>query len=118
MLTNLVATRGLTILRDSATGVDDYGMDTVSTSEIAVAGCAWWPSATSEASQGRDTVSTRMQAILPGGTDIRATDRVRLDGDEYFPGATWRVEGDPQQHWSPLTGSTGGTTVWLEKVDG
>jgi hypothetical protein len=118
VLTTLTATRALTILRDTATGTDAYGMDEVTTAEIAVTGCAWWPSATTEATQGRDTVSTRMQVILPGGTDIRSTDRLQLDGDAYFPGATWRVDGDPQQHWSALTGSTGGVTVWVEKVAG
>jgi hypothetical protein len=118
VLTSLVASRTLTILRDSAEDTDAYGMDVVETDEIEVTGCAWWPSATTEAQQGRDAVTTRQQVILPGGTDIRSTDRVRLDGDEHFPDAVWRVEGDPQQHWSPLTGSTGGTTVWLEKVTG
>lgn len=118
MLTTLVASRTATVLRDEVTGQDAYGMDVVSTSEILLPGVAWWPSATSEASQGRDTVSSRMQFIAPAGTDLRSTDRLRLDGDEYFPDAVWRVDGDPQQHWSPLTGSTGGVTVWLEKVVG
>lgn len=118
MLTSLTASRTATILRDEVTGTDAYGMDAVAPSEIALSGVAWWPSATTEAQEGRDTVSTRMQFIAPAGTDIRSTDRLRLDDDTYFPGATWRVDGDPQQHWSPLTGSTGGVTVWLEKVAG
>lgn len=122
MLVTLGAGRALTLLDGEATGEDGYGNDTSAWPETTVAGCAWWPSSTTEAEPvGGDTTTTRYGFLMPAGTvhagsgrAPTASDRVRLPDGE----GVWQVDGDPRQHWSPITGATGGLGGWLVKVTG
>ncbi len=116
-ITTVAAPETLTIFRRASTGRDAYGMSTGPEVEVPVRGCHWWPLESAEAEQGRDTAVTRYRLIAPAGTDIRASDEVRLDDDPLWPSDRWRVDGAPRQH-TGLTGSLGGVSVWLEKVQG
>lgn len=53
--------------------------------------CHFLPRTSSEQTDGRDTVVIGLTLIAPGGTDLKATDRVmrQLDGTE------WTIEGEP-----------------------
>lgn len=108
----------VTILRPGAATRDKYGNDVPGPdAEIPVSGCAVAPrdgsgAGASELTDARDTVITGLSLWAPYGTDIRATDRVRVGGDVY------QVEGRTGSFRSPLSGSTGPVVVALELVTG
>jgi hypothetical protein len=108
----------VTILRPGPSTEDTYGNDVPGPpTEIPVTGCAVAPrdgtgSAANELTDARDTVITGLTLYAPYGTDIRATDRVRVGSDVY------EVEGLPGSFRSPFTGSTGPVVVALELVTG
>ena len=54
-----------------------------------VDGCSVQPGSSSEQEDQRTTVTTTWRAFLPGGTDLRATDRLIWDG------RTFEVVGEP-----------------------
>lgn len=108
----------VTIVRPGAPTRDAYGNDVPGTpTEIQVAGCGISPrdstgSASNEITDARDTVISGLTLYAPYGTDIRATDKVRVGGQLY------EVEGLPGSFRSPLTGSTGPVVAALELVTG
>lgn len=109
----------VTIVRPGApTGEDAYGNDIPGPpTEITVVGCGVAPrdgtgTAGNEITDARDTVISGLTLFAPHGTDIRATDRVRVGGVLY------EVEGLPGSFRSPLTGSHGPVVVSLELVTG
>lgn len=109
----------VTILRPGpATTQDIYGNDVPgAVAEISVSGCAVAPrdgtgSGPNEIVDARDTVISGLTLYAPFGTDIRATDRVRVGGDVY------EVEGRVGSFRSPFSGSTGPVVVALELVTG
>jgi hypothetical protein len=106
--------RTLTVLKAATPARDGYGNDVWSGPEVAVPGCAWWPSSTTEANPvGGDVNTERFGCLFPDGTDVSSRDRVRLDD-----GSVWEVDGEPRQHWSPITGAVGGVYAWLARVTG
>jgi hypothetical protein len=108
----------VTILRPGASTRDAYGNDVPGPpTEILVPGCAVAPrdgtgSGANELTDARDTVISGLTLYAPYGTDIRATDRIRVGGDVY------EVEGNAGSFRSPFTGSTGPVMVALERVTG
>lgn len=71
------------------------------------------PQTTTEtAEDGRVTVRTFFQLLLPGvvGEDIADTDRFE------FAGKSWMVEGDVLEYVHPFTGWTAGTVVNVVRV--
>ena len=108
----------VTILRPGPATQDAYGNDVPGApTEIPVGGCAVAPrdgtgAGPNEIVDARDTVIEGLMLYAPFGTDIRATDRVRVGGDVY------EVEGQPGSFRSPFTGSTGPVVVALELVTG
>jgi hypothetical protein len=77
-----------------------------------VAGCAVYPRTSSENTDRRDQVVIGLTAVMPYGTDVRATDRVKVDGVIY------EIDGEPGVHESPLTGAQMGVEVALTRVTG
>lgn len=108
----------VTILRPGAPSRDVYGNDVPGPpTEIPVPGCGIAPrdgtgAGSNEIVDARDTVITGLTLYAPYGTDIRATDRIRVGGDLY------EVEGLPGSFRSPFTGSTGPVVAALELVTG
>lgn len=99
-------------------GLDWQGDPTGDPAETTVTGCMIEPAgsasqaASQENSAGGDTVITGAQAWLPAGTDIRATDRVRLaDGNVYA------VDGRPSR-WHDDTGTEDHVQAQLRLTEG
>jgi hypothetical protein len=103
----------VTLLSTAVTGVDEYGNDVRESTATRVDALAVWPRASDELTDARDTVIVGLTAVLPFGTEVRATDRVEYDG------RVWEIEGEPGA-WgpSPFTGSTAGVEVALRRVEG
>lgn len=108
----------VTIVRPGPPTEDEYGNDVPGPpTEIPVLGCGVAPrdgtgSGANERTDARDTVITGLTLYAPYGTDIRATDKVRVGGDLY------EVEGQAGSFRSPFTASTGPVVVALELVTG
>ena len=101
------------IIRSGPPTQDDYGNDVPGALvETAVAGCAVWPRTTSEDVQARQQVLEGVSIVLPFGTDVLPTDRVRVRGVLYD------VDGDPGEWQSALTGTKAGVQVDLTRVTG
>jgi hypothetical protein len=62
--------------------------------------------------QGRDTVITDVTLYAPSGTDLRATDRVRINDVLY------EVNGPAGAFASPFTGSQGPVVAALTQTTG
>lgn len=82
-----------------------------------MAGCSVSPRdgntvGSNEITQARNTVITGLTLYAPAGTDLRATDRVRVRGVLYD------VDGQPGWFGSPFTGSAGPVVAVLEVVTG
>lgn len=108
----------VTIVRPGPATEDSYGNDVPGTpTEIPVPGCGIAPrdstgSASSELTDARDTVISGLTLYAPYGTEIRATDRIRVGGKLF------EVVGLPGSFRSPFTGSTGPVVASLELVTG
>ncbi|MGW2228288.1 hypothetical protein [Streptomyces formicae] len=109
----------VTILRAAAATTQDvYGNDVPGpVTEIPVPGCSVSPRdgtgpAANEILGDRDTVISGLTLYAPFGTDIRATDRVRIGGEIY------EVDGRAGTFRSPFSGSTGPVVAALELVTG
>jgi len=113
MLAPLPNGLAVSVLGEAVTGRDGYGNDVRTETATLVYGCASWPLTTVEDDQGRTLVTSGRALLLPDGVAISATSKVRFDD-----GSTWRVQGDPEQHQSALTGARGGILVTLQKVTG
>jgi len=108
----------VTILRPGPPTQDEYGNDVPGeATEIPVAGCGLAPrdgnsTSGNENVQGRDQVVVGLSLFAPAGTDLRATDQVRVAGVLY------QVDGQPGAFRSPFTGSAGPVVAALELVTG
>jgi hypothetical protein len=109
----------ITILRPGTPTRDAYGNDVPGApTETVVPGCGLSPTSVGGGNQGaeilqaRDTVITGLTLYAPTGTDLRATDRVLVDG------ALYDVDGPPGSFASPFTGSTGPVVAVLQQVEG
>jgi hypothetical protein len=114
----LSAGETIVIVRPGPPTQDSYGNDVAGPpAEIEVVGCAVAPrdgtgTASNERLDARDTVITGLTLYAPYGTDIRATDQIRVNGELY------EVDGQPGSFRSPFTASTGPVVVALELVTG
>jgi hypothetical protein len=102
----------VTVLRRAAAGPDADGNDAWTTVEQEVPGCAVWPRGSSELVQGQDTVIVGLQVLLPAGTQVSATDRLRVRG------AVYEVEGESGAWAAPWGGWPGGVEVALTRATG
>lgn len=104
----------ITVHARSSTAQDDYGDPIVGDDGpgVVVDGCAVWPRASTENTNGQDLVVTGLTVLAPPGTAITATDQVSIRGDRY------NVVGDVAAYRSPLTGTDAGVEVQLERVTG
>lgn len=108
----------VTIIRPGPATQDSYGNDAPGPpTETPIPGCGVAPrdstgSAANEITDARDTVISGLTLYAPYGTDVRATDKIRVGGVLY------EVVGLPGSFRSPFTGSTGPVVVALELVTG
>lgn len=76
-----------------------------------IGGCAISWQASTEVTDHRDTVVSLAEVFCPTGSDITATDKVRLpDGREFL------VDGTPVNWHNPFTGWDAGMIVRLKAV--
>ncbi len=86
-------------------GRDQYGDPTGTATEFTVPGCLFAPGPSRELGLGAQQTVSDGTVYAPPGTDVRATDRVRVAGVLYS------VVGDPQ-NW----GAAAGVVVVLRKT--
>lgn len=108
---------GETITISRPGGTDPFG-DPLPGATHPVDGCVIWQNSSTETMQGRDTIVTSMTVLAPVGSDILATDKVYLPGDDTAKSARWQVNGDPWRIQSPFTGWQPGSQVELLRVQG
>lgn len=87
-------------------GRTKFGDESGPPSEFAVDGCLFAPGPSVELHDAANTVDTDGTVYAPAGSDVRATDRMRVRG------ALFQVVGDPQV-WN-----TAGIVVVLRRVTG
>jgi hypothetical protein len=107
----------VTVLSRELAEPDADGNDVYSDTEVDVPNVAVLPmdanaTAGNEQDQGRDTVIVGLSLLMPPGTVVRATDRIRVRG------RTYEVTGEPVEMRSPLTGTDAGLSVALKDVTG
>lgn len=101
----------ITVIRPPAK--DKFGDPVAgSAAETAVPGCAFWPRTTTELLNGQNTLIEGLDVFFPPGTDVRATDRLRITGLIY------EVDGDPGVWRSELTGTDAGIQASATRVTG
>ena len=108
--------RTVTRLRNEQTGVDRYNNPVYSTVEVDIPGALFSPERDSSdvITVGRTTISSKPTLYwFMEKPDIRADDRLRVDGLEY------EVDGIPAPWTDDLSGSAvGGLVVTLKRVTG
>ncbi|GAA2108182.1 hypothetical protein [Streptomyces synnematoformans] len=108
----------VTVVRPGPPTQDEYGNDLPGVpTETEVAGCGIAPrdgngAGGNEITDARDTVIIGLTLYAPAGTDLRATDQVRVGGILYD------IDGEPGWFTSPFTGSFGPVVAALERVSG
>lgn len=81
--------------------------------EIPIEGCAAAHRESQEPDQyGRAQVVTGLQVFMPPGTDVRATDQLRVRG------VVRDIDGEPFEWANPFTGWNPGVVVNLKGVSG
>ena len=103
----------VTIIRAGTPTEDPYGNEVPGpTTETDVSGCAVAPRSSSEDLQARDQVIVGLNVWMPSGTDVRATDQMRVRGILY------EIDGEPGSFATPFTGTVGPVQVSLTRVSG
>lgn len=103
----------VTIVRPGPPTEDEYGNSVPgSPTEIDVPGAAVAPRTSTEDVQGRDQVIEGLNVWLPAGTQLRATDRMRVRGILYD------IDGEAGTWSSPFTGFAGPVQASLTRVAG
>lgn len=104
----------VTVIRSTPGGTDQYGDPKTSTIErIPIQGCAVAPRFSSDMTdRGRDGVVIGKTVYPPAGADIRATDRLELEGDLY------EIDGEPIEWRNPISGDAPGGEIALRRARG
>lgn len=108
-----------TLTRVRAADVDEHGDPVGEPDEAPVPGCVVWPGdgngpSGNEQTFGQMTVITGWSALLPVGTDAKATDQWRRAGSDEL----LEQVGEPAVFVSPFTGDSPGVLIQLRRVTG
>lgn len=96
----------------TVTGRDALGVDTFTTVDSTIKGCAFAPGGSVELVQGQDMVTTQPVLYMPTGTVVKPTDTVTVRG------VTYDVDGGSNDWRSPFTPWAPGVVVNLKAVTG
>lgn len=109
----------VTRLRDNPGGIDENGDPIASVSvETVISGAAIAPRTAADITdRGRQGRISSALLLVPFGTDVRHTDRFRVEGLVSLDGE-WDVDGDAGQWKSPFTGWEAGCEVALKRAAG
>lgn len=103
----------VTIKRKAIAGVDDYGNETYTTTEIVVSNALLGFGATDEPiDASRNAVDASVTLYLPSGTVILEEDVFEVRGSDFVK------DGDPMAWESPFSGWNLGVVVKVRKRDG
>ena len=109
----------VTLHQRTVSGQNASGQDVYTSTDVDVAGCAWWPrlgrgitGGAENAIDGGDRVVNGLTLLMPAGTVVNAVDRVTVAGLLY------EVDGDSNAWNSPLTGLDLGVQVALVRHTG
>lgn len=86
-------------------------LDWVNAPEVDIHGCVIYPGATDELTVGRNTALIQWTVIAPADADIRATDRIKVDGKIY------EIDGEPGR-WRSASGTLDSLVLLLRKWEG
>jgi len=92
--------------------VDRYGQRTFADHHT-IGPCAVDYSASTENTANREAVTVDAVVFAPPGSDVLATDRIKLSGGDVF-----RVVGLPAPWLNPFTGWAPGVTIRLARTTG
>jgi hypothetical protein len=113
-LSPAVADRAIVRLR-APTVTNRYGdieADWSAATTLPITGCALQPASSTEFTDpSRTAITTRWNLFAPPGTDLRAGDRVDVDGTVY------EVDGQPLE-WSSPGGNLDHVAAVLQRVEG
>lgn len=111
-----MAFRGETVTFYTRTksGLDGKGNDVYTTAPTDVAGCAVWPTGSTEQLQGQDTVAADLTVMVPAGAPVTVTaiSKATVRGVDY------EVTGTPGDWRSPFTRRRPGFEVRLTRITG
>lgn len=102
----------VTLLATSVSGADALGNDILTTTPTVYTNVPVWPIGDSEDTAGRDQVVATHAALLPSGSPVKAQDRIQWQGN------TFEIDGEPNEHTNPITGSSAGVLVTIKLVTG
>jgi hypothetical protein len=102
----------VTLSRPTQTGTDRYNDPVWTWTDTDIAGCAWVPRETSEATQGAEEVTFDAECYLPPGTAVSPLDRITRNGE------TFEVFGHVSDWISPFTQVRAPVRVRVRRVQG
>jgi hypothetical protein len=100
------------ISRATVTGRDAMGVEQRSSTPITITDVPVWQESTTEDVQGQTMLKEVTYALLPVGTSVDSADQFIIAGHTY------RVDGEPWNLVSPLTGTAPGVLIKIEQVTG
>lgn len=110
---SLIGGRSVTVLRRTVSGRDAYGNDTHSITPVVYDGVAVSPiSSRGENDPNNNRVHRTCQLVFPQGADVRAGDRLIIDGQQ------WGVDAEPQVVADDSLNLTGGLVVTATRTTG
>lgn len=102
----------VTIIRRSASTVDDYGNPSYTSTTLDVDGCLiGWGATNEPALADSNSISTQMSIYFPAGTEIHELDEFLVRGEAYVK------DGDPMA-WSSMLNIAKGVVVLARRVNG
>lgn len=105
----MVGSETLTLVRQAR---GKHGDPAGAATEIQIPGCIVWPRTSTETTDAQDTVITGYSALLPPGSDVTSTDRLR------WRGLLFDVVGEPGIYTTPFSGTDPGLEVSMRRVTG
>ena len=100
------------LLRRTQSGRDRYHNDTYTTTEVPVAGCAVSQTQSVEDDSRGTRVTVTATVVLPPGTQVAATDRIRVRGLVYD------IDGKPQMLDDPQATTPPAVQVRIRRTSG
>lgn len=110
-----IAGETVTVRRGTVTATgrrNDTTTDWAEPTDTDVPDCLIAPRSTSEDHDGRSGVIIGVTVYMPSGTDVLASDRLVIRGDEYD------VEGEPGDWWTPQDPICDGIEVAAKRTEG
>lgn len=108
----------VTLRRNTSSGLDGYGNDVLTATDVPVAGCVMWPidsnaAVTNEYTDARNQVFSGYAVLVPYGTAVSPVDQFILPN-----GLLYEITGEVMEWQSPQTNRRYGAQVSLKRITG